>query len=239
MVKRLLSAVSDALESSSKKSRSSGYMRRRGRTNPRSINASYMNLPLINKTWSLDQSIPRMISSSKKPFITISQTCQLGTFGSSTVTPGLLGQSFSFGMIGQNVDLGDIFDQYRITTIEWWTVPHQEASSASGTNHGIIATVIDYDDSSLLTTLAQFGDYTNCIQSSGVQGHYRSFHPHVADTVFNGAVASGYGNVISPWIDVASPLVPHYGIKALWTVTDAAYAADTFCRITVQLRSIR
>ncbi len=144
--------------------------------------------------------------------------------------------------VASNVDqigaLTAVFDQYRFARIEAWITPRVTSSNSSSQNVGLLHTVIDFDDSTNLSSVAQANDYTNVVVSSGLDGHYRTFVPHAALAAYSGTFTS-YANVEAPWIDAASTGVQHYGIKAACTTTDVTYMYDLVVRIHMQWRNVR
>jgi hypothetical protein len=146
--------------------------------------------------------------------------------------------SFSLSQLDQVASLVAVFDQYRIDEIEMWLFPHLSSNNAASGNPGLLATVIDYDDSNALTTFAQALDYTNCLTSSGLMGHYRRFRPHLATAAYSGVFTS-FANDEETWIDAASTGVLHYGVKSAAATTSSVETYDAIVRFHVSLRNVR
>jgi hypothetical protein len=169
----------------------------------------------------------------------ILQMVNIGSITSSASLAVFNGVVFSLSQVDQVSSLIAVFDQYRITEIEVWYMPRTSSTSVTGTgNAGLLASVLDYDDGTALTSFASALDYTNALVSSGVDGHYRRFKPHCAVAAYSGAFTS-YANVESPWLDAVSTTVQHYGVKTAWTVTDTAYTQDILARFHVEFRNVR
>jgi len=167
--------------------------------------------------------------SDNKPY-RISQELNAGTIiSTSTTIPTFGATSFSVNSLDQISQLAAVFDQYRIDEIECWCIPNQLGLNAGGA--GLLYSVVDYDDSSNLSTIGQAEDYTNCLCSPSNEGHYRRFVPHAAVAMYSGSFTS-YGNVASPWIDTASTNVQHYGLKMACT----AITGGTAETIALQVR---
>jgi hypothetical protein len=149
---------------------------------------------------------------------------------------------FSASDIAQISSFSTVFDQYRIVKIEVWITPRNPTSTTGAAiNRGRLLSVIDYDDATALTTESDYQQYSNCVMSSAVQGHYRAFVPHCAVAAYSGAFTS-YANVQSPWIDLASTTVQHYGLK--YGITQADSAADVvvydlLTRLHFQFKNVR
>lgn len=156
----------------------------------------------------------------------------------STLVATFTATNFQFSSLDDAASLSAVFDQYRIECVEIWYIPRITETTTIG-NTGLFTTVVDYDDSNVLTTLASALAFENQQTSRGVTGHYRKFIPHVAVALYAGAFTS-FGNTEAPWIDMSSPSVQHYGVKTAWSVTDSAlYVFDTVTRLTVAVRNVR
>lgn len=158
-------------------------------------------------------------------------------FNSSTTVSTFGGLYFTVGALDQISSLTALFDQYRITEIEVWIMPRTTNNTVTS-NTGLFASVVDYDDDTVLSTFATALDYTNVVVGTGIEGHYRRFKPHAAMAAYSGAF-SAYANVESPWIDAASTGVRHYGIKTAWTATDIQYSSDVMVRLHTEWRNVR
>jgi len=135
-----------------------------------------------------------------------------------------------------------LFDQYRIPKVEAWLVPRNPTSgTTSATNRGWLYSVIDYDDDTVLTQATDYEQYQNCVSTPATLGHYRTARPHVAAAVYSGAFTS-FANETSPWIDLASPSVRHYFLKAGISASDATtdeVVIDLQVRFHLQFRNVR
>jgi len=157
---------------------------------------------------------------------------------SNSVAPTYRGFTFLFSSLSDSYNWAQVFDQYRIDFVEVWYVPGvTDITGAS--NLGLLTTAVDYDDATAPASVAGMLNHEDSLTTRGIAGHYHKFKPHVAIATYSGAFSS-YGNVQSPWIDVASPSVEHYGLKAAWTVCDAStYVYDMVVRLSVSVRACR
>jgi hypothetical protein len=155
----------------------------------------------------------------------------------SVSVPTFLQSGFTLSSLDQVTQLAAVFDQYRIKRIEAWVYPTNDTSAAA--SQGEMATVLDFDDTTALTTFAQALDYQNCLVGKVQEGHYRSFRPHVAIAAYGSGAFTSYANVVSPWIDCTSTTVAHYGIKYAATVTSSVLTYDLLVRYHVDFRSVR
>jgi len=166
------------------------------------------------------------------------QMISYGTLSTNTVTETQLSSYFGLSALNQAGTFTALFDQYRITKVEYWISPRTTAVTTASANPGRLVSVVDYDDANALTSIAEAMEYQNALVSSGVDGHYRCFRPHAALAAYTGAF-TGYQNTASPWIDAASPSVQHYGVKVIVSPTDAVYTYDITVRLTCEFRNAR
>jgi len=145
-------------------------------------------------------------------------------------------KQFTLADVDDYVNWTNVFDQYRITSIECYISP--QGSNSNHANDGKLTSVVDYDDAATLSGQRAL-DYSNAVTSSALSNQYRHFVPHAADAMYNtGAVFNAFGNVPAPWIDCAYPSVPHYGLKLLTQVASGAYSSDLVYRMHIQFRNI-
>jgi hypothetical protein len=117
-----------------------------------------------------------------------------------------------------------IWDQYRIDCIRFTLVPEVNALQAvttSTTSFPPMYIVIDYDDSTALASSAAARKYDNVVELRCFQSLSRTFKPRAALAAYAGAFTN-FANVPSPWIDMASQGVQHYGVKTYWPQAIAA-----------------
>jgi len=173
-----------------------------------------------------------------KPF-NIIQSLPPITLTSSSVAPVFSAQNFTFNQFDQVTQLAAVFDQYRFVMIECEFIPGVNDNNVAATNMGLFATVIDYDDATVLSSFNTALDYTNCLVGSGYEAQRRTFIPHTAVAAYAGAFTS-FSNVTSPWIDSGSPSVQHYGLKTAWTATTTTAQIMTLLpKVWVQFRNVR
>jgi len=156
---------------------------------------------------------------------------------SSTTNPVFGSLNFTLSQIDDFPNLAAIFDQYRVKMLQYVFYPRQDSSTGSAVS-GLLHTVIDYDDSTGLSSVGQALDYSNCLITPGDTKQVRTFVPHAADALYSGAFTS-FGNVTSPWCDAASSGIVHYGIKLAIPTSAAATTYDVICRAWLQFRSQR
>jgi len=189
-------------------------------------------------TWTLEMAVPRSrMALESSIFKTVQTVTSQAWISSSTSNPIFGSVSVSASQIDQIASFQTIFDQYRIDQVEVWLTPQISASVSNAT--GMLYTVIDYDDASNLTTLGQAQDYATCVTGPAKNGHFRRFVPHMAMAAYGGSLFNAYTNVRPQWIDMASPAVPHYGVKVALSTASAIYVYDLTIRLSVSFRCVR
>jgi len=190
---------------------------------------------------SLVGDVPWPISAGRwnsKPFNTVLSYEASQALVSSTTNPtfGALYQTLSsFSGYG---DYAAVFDQYRILLIEVRFLPASTEQTAAATTAGLMTSVLDYDDSNTPATISSLLEYETEMTVGGTTSFTRRYVPHAAVAVYSGAFTS-YGNVPSPWIDVGSTAVQHFGVKTGWTQTGSVYSYSIVVRAHVQFKNTR
>jgi len=189
-----------------------------------------------NKIFSLQGlTMPRSGRYNDNQIYKVTQTYEVSAFH---VTSTTLPTFFSFNQVLSVLDnataFTTIFDEYKFTEIEAWIVPRV----SDGTTNGLLHSVIDIDDSTALTTVAQAFDYQNCLVASTCNGHYRVWKPHAALAAYSGAFTS-FANKEAPWCDSASPNIQHYGLKTAASATSTVLTFDLIVRVHLAFRAVR
>jgi len=195
-------------------------------------------------TWGvISGAIPRFGSLGRKDnkVYSFTQQADLGEpLTSSTTVPTSLGISFTAtSHLAQFGSFATIFDQYRIMEIECWIYANTTTINAS-VGGGNLSSVVDYDDDANPSTggANPLLQYQNLVISPINDGHYHKFRPHIAMAAYSGAFTS-FANITSPWIDVASNAVKHYGVK-LWCDATSPNTVQfrVLTRIAFQMRNV-
>jgi hypothetical protein len=194
-------------------------------------------LPGDGRTFSNITAMPKSITPPQLTYRMSQSYEALSAFSSSSSLNQFLSYTFSFGAIDQSASLVNIFDQYRIREVEFWLIPRINGVLTTSYG-GLLSSVIDLDDSTLLSQPNQAGDYASCVTTESTQGHYRRFKPHAAIAAYSGAFTS-FANQQSPWCDTSSPSIVHYGIKLALTVHSTQVVYDINTRLHMEFRSVR
>jgi len=141
--------------------------------------------------------------------------------------------AFSLQDLDQVTSFTALFDQYRIDRVVVQIKtrnPSANFNAASTANATPPSTywVIDRDDSTQPTTLAQLRQYDN-VQEAAVSDNVEiDLQPSVTPALYASGAFSGYGvSRTGIWLDVANVSIPHYGVK--FGITEiSATATNTY-----------
>lgn len=104
-----------------------------------------------------------------------------------------------------------LYDSYSIKKCIVKLLPKFNSIDTTANSLVPIFTVLDFDDSTLPTSLDQLYQYGTCRMTRGSAPHVRTVLP-CANVVVDGTTA---GAMIkrSPWLDLGNSNVPHFGLK--------------------------
>ncbi len=183
-------------------------------------------------------SIPR--GSLSRPQCEISLTREDNTFNTNTLTEVRTGYSIRLQDFPNYSLWTGAFDEYKIAGVEVWIIPAQTESIGSSYQAGRYVTSIDLDDASPFSSYAAHLTADDALVSGVLTGQYIRFVPRISNTVYNGAVASGYQSADkTEWLDTSTPAVNHYGIKCSSTATSTAMNLVVVFKIRVLFRGSR
>jgi hypothetical protein len=174
----------------------------------------------------------------KQRYSCVQTFCVQSWFSSSASVPTFTYINCILNQIDQYATFVSLFDQYRFLECEVWITP-QVSAAVSSSHTGSIFTVLDYDDSTVLTTIGQAQDYASCVVSPQTTGHYRRFTPHAALAAYAPSAFTSFANVASPWLDTSSYSVTHYGVKVACSISSTPSVFDLQIRMRVQFKNVR
>lgn len=137
------------------------------------------------------------------------------TVSQAAVSPSFAAFNFQLSTMPQHATFSSLFDQYRITRVSiqfrpmFTAMPLQPSLTVSVP---LIYTVVDYDDSSTPTAIADLREYQNC-NVHEYESFTHEFTPHIAMAAYSSGGFTSYANQTMQWLDIASPSVQHYGLK--------------------------
>lgn len=163
----------------------------------------------------------------------------LAALSSSATVPTFVGSAITAGGLSNFPDMSAAFDQYRIRAVQYNFYPRTVSVNNNSSIVGLVHSVIDFDDASAPTSIAQCLAYSNCYVCSGLTAFTRTFTPRLALAAYGGAFTQFANADPHQWIDCASSNVQYYGLKTGWTVCDGVYHYDTVIRVWIQYRNSR
>jgi hypothetical protein len=169
---------------------------------------------------------------------TVQKDIEVSGFQTSTTITTFGAYYFTLSTVTDVSSLSNVFDQYRVTEMEIWLDSNLTENSSPSQGFGRLLTIVDYDDEAVPTSMGSLSDYTNCMATNALVGHYRRFTPHIAVAAYSGAFTS-YANETAPWIDTASANVRHYGFKYGIDVQTSVLTYKLNVRVKVQFRNVR
>lgn len=160
---------------------------------------------------------------------------------------------FALSQLPQSATFTALYDQYRINSITVVITPMLNVASttdnASGlvavANSGMIATVVDYDGGSALTTIDNYMEYQNCkIQPCiSTRPVIRTFRPRTNVSIQN--IGGGVGSADNKggrWLDCGLNNVVHYGLRVYVDAYAGLYNYqhfDVYAKYNVSFRNVR
>lgn len=176
----------------------------------------------------------------------------LSRFINQTIAPQHLALEFRASDLPQWSTMSGLYDQYCITKIVLKFTPMTTTNPINGTvaginvsNPGIFASVIDYDDATPLTSLAEYQQYqtfrmTPCITT---RSHKRILTPYIRFYNIQTGGASVPATVKKrQWIDCGESNVSHLGLKIYvdpYGTANAPQLWQVFATYYVKFRNVR
>jgi hypothetical protein len=174
---------------------------------------------------------------------------QISYIGQTGATAEFGAMAFSLQDLDQVTSFTALFDQYRIDRVIVQIRTRNNAlalNSVTAVNAEppSLLFVIDRDDSTAPTLLAQLREYDNCQIMGCDQSAEIDLEPSVTPAVFASGSFSGYGSArTGMWLDCANTSIPHYGVKfgvsALNSSTTAAWYWDLYFWYFLSFRNVR
>lgn len=136
---------------------------------------------------------------------------------------------FDLGCLPDYTDFTNLFDQYKICGVRLkWNMFNTNSTTTSASNQniaGIIHSIVDYDDASVMTASAvgiqamrEFESYRsqNLFDARKGSAFKRYVKPHIALAAYGGTVFTSYANKGPTWLDTATGSdIKHYGVKVI------------------------
>jgi hypothetical protein len=143
---------------------------------------------------------------------TVVRTLGHGTIASQASADTKVALYFSLSQAGVS---SGYWDQYKILAVRVTIAPDQNAIGLytnSTTIFNPLYCVLDFDDTAVLSSVANAEAYSNCVVLNAGESTDRLFRPRMALSAYSGSFG-GFANVADTWIDASSSTVQHYGMK--------------------------
>jgi len=166
----------------------------------------------------------------------------LGQLTSSSTSFVGYGFSFNFSMVSDYSAWSSVFDQYRLTRVDFRLEPlNLPALPTTLISSSFLWLAVDYDDASTPASVAAVSNYSNACYIRPGRSYGISFVPRLASSVQVSGGSSSPAGVTTGWIDSQYSTVNHYGIKIALTqaTTTNLIAWYAYARLHFSLRSAR
>jgi len=176
--------------------------------------------------------------------LTASQWVNYGVVTSTSAANGYYAFSVSLGDLPDNANYSSIFDSYRFDYLELHLIPTSQACLPATANAYAFAYVAhDLDDATAPASLSTLLSYDNCTVLGPGEKHIRRIKPCIAAAATSSAAAAITGSMQteSPWLDMTSSNVQHYGFKIAVTQSTSTSLSSWQCFIyaTVSMKNLR
>jgi hypothetical protein len=168
----------------------------------------------------------------------------VGSIASSASVPTFIALGISLNGFDQDGSFSGLFDFYRFLECEFIFMPRVQTNVVNDgaftavQNVGVFHTVVDQNDGTALTTVAQALDYPSCKAWSAGAPASRLTQRFAPKALIGTAAAT----TVSPgsmWYSTAVSNQAWYGVKTAWTVTSAVFNIDLIIRVKMQFRNLR
>lgn len=151
-------------------------------------------------------------------------------------TTTLFGQSFVLADTPGYTDLTNLFDQYKINGIKVKVIPRSTVY-ASGTDAGMLYSVLDFNDSTAPADVNALSQYESFRVTRGASMHNRYFRPRINVGVYDEAAGTNFNT--KGWLATTQYNVPHYGLK--WGISPSTneIALDLQITFYIAVRNVK
>jgi len=173
------------------------------------------NSRMVIKVYDHAGKVPRLVMREGNSFTICQEIAAQTQFFQFASADKFLALQFQLSDLTDYTSWISVFDQYRFDEVQ---VTARPVSTSVGLQiptaikPPLIYTVVDYDDATTPTTIAELKQYSNCAVSL-YETVVATFKPHMAMAAYSGSVFTSFANMQGTWIDAASASVPHYGVK--------------------------
>lgn len=123
--------------------------------------------------------------------------------------------TFKLNYLPNYSEYSALYDQYMITKVAVKLVPRGNVSSIGSDLGSNLLSVIDYNDSGVLSSVDQANEYATVKRTTDRRMHTRVFRPMFLRPAYVSSISTGYSSTRG-WISISDPGVVHYGLKFVW-----------------------
>jgi len=158
-----------------------------------------------------------------------------------------LGRGVDFQLVDvpAYTELSSLFDQYKITGVAYRFVISRDPMATNVTTklYPRLTWVHDYDDASAPSSFNEIAQYPNCKEHwfSETRQHtkWHFIKPAKSQVMYESATLSGYQPTWKGFVDMASNIMPHYGIKMWWDYLQTGVTLYMQCKYYVVCKNVR
>jgi len=174
----------------------------------------------------------------------ITRAYEYGALSVNTTVPINVALTFALSNMPSFSDFTALFDAFRIIQATVSFMPYQTVCNSVASFPGYLHSVIDYDDSTPLSSVTQAEQYDTYKKNSLLTSFTRVLHPAVSSAEYLTITTTGYSvanrGFKGPWIDSVSNAIPYFGIKMISDQsqpTSAILATNVSVRLVIEFRS--
>lgn len=130
----------------------------------------------------------------------------------------------------------ELYDLYKINKVKYTIIPKINSATLNGSvQMPIIHSVIDSNDNTAFTTLAQMMENEDVKTTRGVVPHSRYFTPKCQTKLYESLGTDGYATMRrNPFINTEDPSVPHYALK--WAIENPISGGDAYWYADIRIK---
>lgn len=186
----------------------------------------------------------RPIKKSYKKIVTVKRTFVLGTIAQTNANQHFA-YTFKLADLPNYTELTNLYDQYKIKGISVRLVPNVTSADinpvASSVGLPSLHSVLDFSDSTALTSLNDYFQYSTYKRTDPLKPHKRFLYPKQLQYAYDAVTAAAIvADVKNDWVRSESPNVQHLGLKLMCPAATAnSCSYDLFATYYVLLKQTK
>lgn len=173
------------------------------------------------------------------------QTAELANVQVAAGAAKYFAYTFKLSDLGNSTAFAILFDQYRVNAVRITFYPQYNVYNAATSTIAVpeIYTAIDYNSAVVPSSVSEVDQYTTVKRQMFTRPHSRYLKPKVLYSIQDQGLTAAYANGPKPWLEIASPDVPHFAIIGAITASQSSSIVPQLVRVTVtyyvSFRSVR